>query len=319
MQSVGWFITGPFIYIAVLVFLLVTIYKVIGYATMPRHLRWDLYPVPHQGPGGSKYQKVDYNKLPPRVSLLHEIKEMSQEMLFIKKAFVHNPKLWKGTFPLHAGIYLCGLWLTCLILGAGFEMTEIVSFESADSVFGSAVQYLTLSSGVFGLTAGLIGSLILLWQRCQDENLRYISDAVCYLNLVFMVFLFGTCLGAWMFADPGFIIIRQHIMTLLTFNPGIINQPLVVAEFLVLGFFLLILPFSRMMHFAVKYFFYHNIMWDDELMRPGCKMEQGIARCLNYKVDWSASHVNTQASWRAQVYRAQGKEGPKADEKKDES
>ncbi|MPM93438.1 hypothetical protein SDC9_140575 [bioreactor metagenome] len=95
-------------------------------------------------------------------------------------------------------------------------------------------------------------------------------------------------------------------MTLLVFNPGTIHQPLVIIQFLIFGTFMILLPFSRMMHFAVKYFFYHNIMWDDERMTPGSKMEQDMSCYLNYRVNWSADHVQTRASWSAQA--VQGKE-----------
>lgn len=315
MQFLSWLITGPFIYIAVLIFVTVTAYKVIGYVNMPRHLRWDLYPVPHQGPAGSKYQKVDYNKMPAFVSAFHEMKAMSQEMLFIKKAFDHNPKLWMGTFPLHIGLYLCALWLTCLTLGAGLEAAHITDFEAADSIFVMAMKYFTLSSGVLGLMAGLVGSLILIWQRYTEEDLRRMSDFVCYLNLYLMVFLFGSGFAAWATADLNFEIIRRHIVSLLQFRPSIVNETAIVAEFLAVGIFLTVLPFSRMMHFAVKYFFYHNIMWDDEMMKPGSKMEREVCKYLNYQVDWSASHVVQQATWNEQVSPAQGKGGLQTDEK----
>lgn len=135
------------------------------------------------------------------------------------------------------------------------------------------------------------------------------SDFVCYFNLYLMALLFGSGFAAWLVADPSFAIIKQQIMTLLVFNPGTIEHPLIIIQFLVFGIFLLLLPFGRMMHFAVKYFFYHNIMWDDEMMKPGSKMEQDISGYFNYQVDWSADHVQTQASWSAQV--SQGKEDPK--------
>lgn len=308
MLSLGWFITGPFIYIAVLVFVSVTAYTVVGYAKMPRHLRWDLYPVPHQGPEGSKYQKVDYSKMPTHRSILHEMKEMALEMLFIKKVFIHNPKLWKGSFPLHAGLYLCGLWLTCLTLGAGIAAADFSDINNAETAFEDAMEYMAMSSGVVGLTSGLIGSLLLLWQRHTDEDLRNMSDFVSYFNLYLMALLFGSGFAAWLFADPAFAILKQQIMTLLVFSPGSIDQPLIIIQFLIFGTFLLLLPFSRMLHFAVKYFFYHNIMWDDEMMQSVGKMEQDISCYLRYKVSWSADHVRTRASWNGQVVK--GKEEP---------
>lgn len=308
---ISYFITGPFIYFSVIVFVTVAAYKVISYQKMPRHLRWDLYPVPHQGPEGSKYQKVDFYKKTSAFSIAHEMIAMSQEMLFIKKAFDHNRRLWIGTWPLHMGIYLSGLWIALLVVGG------ILGIQGEMRLIGSTflawgVSKLTVLIGVVAFTAGLLGSLVLLWLRYRDNDLRYIADFVTYFNLYMMVAVFASGLVAWLTVDPFFDIIRHHVMSLLTLQVNPVNEAPVIIEILIFGLFLLYLPFSRMMHFAAKYFFYHNIMWDDEPMVAQGSLEQDIVKSLQYKLRWSSSHIATGKSWTEQV--AGAKEGEQHEE-----
>lgn len=299
MNGLAWFLAGPFVYIAVIVFVVVAGGKILSYLKMPRHFRWDLYPVPHQGPAGSKYQKVDFYQAPYEVSKIHELKDMGQEMLFIKKALINNPTLWKGSFPLHAGLYLLGMWFVLLLVGAVSELMGI-QIEASGSLLAAAIYYATLAAGAAGLIAGLCGTLILLWLRYSDEGLRDMATFITYFNLYIMLFLFGSGLLCWLMADADFSLIRHHLASLILFSPA--NPPVLVAvEMLALGIFLIWLPFSQMLHFAAKYFFYHNIMWDDEPMKPDSKMSQDIGGYLHYQVDWSASHMKKSGSWFDQV------------------
>ncbi|WP_312561335.1 hypothetical protein [Anaerospora sp.] len=297
---ISWFIGGPLLYFALALFCFKTITTVLRFLRMPRHLRWDLYPVPHQGPEGSKYQKVDFGELKPHISLYHELKEMSQEMLFIKRAFIHNPKVWKGSFPLHMGLYLGVSWLVLLTVGAMLELNGIqVASTAATPVM--LLYYLTLFTGIGSFVAGLYGSLVLLWLRTFDADLRFISDYVSFLNLALLICLFGTGLAAWGLADSSFAIIRQHVSGVLLLNPSAIPSPLSAASVLLFCLFLIYLPFSRMMHFVGKYFFYHNIMWDDEMMKGNRQMENDIAAYLDYRPTWSAPHILKGGSWGEQA------------------
>jgi len=304
-----WFIGGPLIYFAVSLFAVMTALTFIKYSRLPRHLRWDLYPVPHQGPEGSKYQKVDFGQLKPHVSLLHELKVMGEEMLFIKKAYINNPKVWKGSFPLHAGLYLGMVWLLLLAVGAIIELNGAFLTVGASSVWSAILYYLTIASGAAGFALGLCGGLVLLWLRISDEGMRLMSDATSYVNLILIICLFGSGLIGWLFIDPSFHIIRHHVAGLLTFNPATVKEPLIVLQMIVFSAFLVYLPFSRMMHFVGKYFFYHSVLWDDEMMKRNSAMENDIATYLQYKVTWSAPHIRNGASWADQVAKEPPKDG----------
>ncbi len=312
----NYFFTGPFIYIAVAVFLSVTIYKVRGYQQMPRHLRWDLYPIPHLGSEGSKYQKVDFHNKAPVFSKADEGKYLGQEMLFIKKAFVNNRRLWVGSWPLHVGIYLGGLWLALLLVGGIMETSGIQVSGAAAVSLGWIFKQMTIIAGAAGFSFGLVGTLILIWLRYTDEELRYMADFVTYINLYLMLLVFGTGFIAWFTVDPFFNVIRLHTGALLTFSGSSVTSMPIVFEMIAFGLFICYLPFSRMMHFAAKYFFYHNIMWDDEAMKSGSKLEQEVNTYLKYQLTWEASHISAGGSWVDQVAETKATGGGKQDEKK---
>jgi nitrate reductase gamma subunit len=237
---------------------------------------------------------------------------MSQEMLLIKKIFINKPKVWAGSFPLHAGLYLGIVWVFLLIAGAFVELSGIRVLPYASSVFVKSLYFGTIIVGACLFIAGLFGSLFLFGLRLMDEDMRLMSNASNFINLVVMIFLYGAGLAAWTFVDPSFSIIRTHTAGLLTFSPANITEPLITLQLLSLCAFLIYLPFSRMMHFVGKYFFYHNIMWDDEMMKRDSAMENDISAYLQYKMTWSAPHIRKDGTWVDQVTGGD----PRGDEKK---
>ena len=301
MNAIGWFFGGPYLYLCTLLFIGVTAWKVYGYATMPRHLRWDLYPLPHRV-GGSKYQKVDFHKLKQKTSLWNEFTYMFMEILFIRKAFIHNPKVWSGSFPMHMGLYLSALWL--LLLAAGIVAEKLFHLPAVP-VNGwfwlSALYIVTVLVGSLALVAGLCGACWLLYLRLSDEGLRDMSDIPAYFNLSLLIGMFGSGLAAWFFADPDFVLLRTQLGSLAVFSPQTPAHWLITLEIFFIGLFLAYLPFSRMSHYAAKYFFYHNIMWDDEPMKVGSSLEKDVTHSLGGNLSWSAPHIKQNQSWLAQV------------------
>ena len=180
-------------------------------------------------------------------------------------------------------------------------------FKIDSSILNSAVIFI----GSGAIILGLAGSICLLAFRYFDRDMRAMSDMVSFLNLWLMFAVFGSAFAAWIIADNSFNHLRRQISGLVTFKPTAPNHILITIEFFFFGLFLMYLPFSRMLHFAAKYFFYHNIMWDDEAMTPGSKLEQERLKELAYRLQWSASHIKTNGSWLEQA-----EEGKRADEKK---
>ena len=301
MNAFGWFVGGPYLYLSAVLFIGVTAWKVYGYATMPRHLRWDLYPLPHRV-GGSKYQQIDFHKTKQKTSLWNEFTYMFMEILFIRKAFIHNPKVWAGSFPMHLGLYLAILLLMLLLLGAGVEkLLGLPVVPINDWFWVSALYYGTAIVGALAMICGVCGACWLMVLRLSDEGLRDMSDIPAYANLSLLIAMFGSGLAAWFFADRDFALLRSQLGSLLAFSPAVPGHGLITLELFFIGLFLAYLPFSRMSHYAAKYFFYHNIMWDDEPMKAGSSLEKDVTHSLGGNLSWSAPHIKQNQSWLAQV------------------
>ncbi len=85
--------------------------RVIRYASMPRHLRWEIYPLPHEPPervahGGSYFEDVDWWTRPRKFHLGGELKMMLPEMLLLRGLWDFNRRVWWRSFPFHFGLYL---------------------------------------------------------------------------------------------------------------------------------------------------------------------------------------------------------------------
>jgi nitrate reductase gamma subunit len=151
------------------------------------------------------------------------------------------------------------------------------------------------------MLAGLTGACWLLYLRMTDEGLRDMSDIPAYVNLSLLICMFGSGLLAWIFADRDFSLLRSQLGSLFVFSPIVPVHGLITLEIFFMGLFLAYLPFSRMTHYAAKYFFYHNIMWDDEPMKAGSSLEKDVIVSLGGKLSWSAPHIKQNQSWLAQV------------------
>jgi nitrate reductase gamma subunit len=302
---VTWFLTGPFLYLAATVLLAGSAYKIARMARMPRHLRWELYPLPRLGLNGSKYQKLDYSALPRHADHLAEAAYMAEEILFFKKVFRHRRSLWPASYLLHVGLYLSIASLGLVAL----EAILLVLGLPADSGLLVFLHAPAVAAGGCGLAAGLAGAIWLLCLRWRDENLRAVSDTVSFLNLAFLLAVFAAGWVAWLVADPVFLQTRAHAALLLRGRPEAVQSPLLALAMVLAGLFAMYLPFSRMFHFAAKYFFYHWILWDEEPMRAGSPMERDIAGCLEYRTTWSARHVRPEATWLEQATGCQTEKG----------
>lgn len=111
-----------FLYIAILFFIAVVLAKMIKIARMPVHLRWDLYPIPHEkgkgAYGGSYYEELDWWTKPANFSLLSEIKEMAKEIILVHSVYENNRPLWVFSFPFHLGMYCLIGFVVFVIFGA---------------------------------------------------------------------------------------------------------------------------------------------------------------------------------------------------------
>ena len=98
-------------YLGLAVFVLAALRRIVAYKKNPQHLRWELYPVPHEGGGrasygGSYLEDLEWWNKPRETSRIGELSVMVPEMLFLKALWEHNRSLWLVSFPFHFGLYL---------------------------------------------------------------------------------------------------------------------------------------------------------------------------------------------------------------------
>jgi nitrate reductase gamma subunit len=295
-----WLLTGPWLYLAAAVFAGGALWKVTALARLPRHLRWELYPLPRRGREGSKYQQVDFAALPRHAHRMSEVAFMAEEILALKKVFAGRRDLWLGSWLLHAGLYLGIVFLGLIAAGAVAILLGPAVPVPADSAVPRLLGRAASAVGLCSLLAGTAGTMYLVCLRLVDRGLRAMSDPVTFFNLALLAALFGSGLWAW-WSDPGCLAARGHLVSLFRGRPATVESPGLAAALVVGGLFAAYLPFGRMFHAAAKYFFYHAVLWDDEPMRPGSRMEREIAAQLGDPLTWTAPHIRSNQDWHAQL------------------
>ncbi len=289
-------------YVCMIVFVVAVVHKFNEYNKMPMHLRWELYPVAHEGKkasyGGSYFEEVDWWEKERTVDMGTEMKQMSQEILFLAAVKEHNPKLWLRTFPFHFGMYSLIGFLMLLIAGA---LLGVAGVDMSGGGFGTVVGTLTAIAGFAGAVLGAIGALGLIARRLFDEDLKDFTKPSDIFNLVFLlsVFLLMAATGA---SDPYFTGLREYVQSIITFNINYVpSNPAAVGAIALASLVVAYIPLTHMAHFVVKYFTYHNIRWDDRPNVPGKDpMGDQIAEVLQYEITWAASHINpngTKKTW----------------------
>jgi len=171
-------------------------------------------------------------------TLKGQVGELLTEVFALRSLYNHNRKIWSPSLAMHYGIYLVVFWLFFLLVGASFA------------------TYLGVAGGILAVA----GSLSLLLLRLFAADLRQISTPVEYFNLffVFLLALAGLTSGA--LGDPAF---RDYLTGVLTLRFHLPLPGNYLVFLLIIELFLVYLPFTRMAHFAVKYFTYHKVKWGE--------------------------------------------------------
>lgn len=284
--------------VAVAIFAMIL--KVVKYATAPEHMRWELYPVPHEKGraeyGGSYLEELDWWTKPRQVDRINELKEMASEILLLKGVFHHNKRVWRWSLPFHLGLYLSVGWLCLLLLGA-IMMVFDAQVSAEAGLFGQIVHGLTVVTGYAGLGLATLGALGLLSWRMSDAAQRRYNAPIDYLNLVLFIIACSVALVAQIQLDPGFAALRGYVHATVTLQAAIIPGTLFAVEIVLVSFLVAWICVTRMSHFVAKYFLYHAIRWNDEPNVKNSALEKRLIALLGQKVGWSASHIQTGESW----------------------
>ena len=263
--------------------------------TMPVHLRWDLYPIPHEGKrarhGGSYFEELDWWTKPRQFSWISELQGMLPEMIFMKALWENNRPLWYRSFPFHFGLYCLIGWAGLLVVGAAAQVVG-VQVGADGSIVGAAIHYLTILAGAFGLILAIVGAILLLHRRLTDEEVEGYTSSAHIFNL--SAFLIALVVGffAYILFDQTFSIARSYVHSLLTFSVSApVGSAAVALEFLLFSLLLAYVPLTHMSHFFTKYYFYHKIRWEDEPNFKGSRLEKQIQEALAFPVSWAAPHL----------------------------
>jgi len=281
-------------YVAIAVFLVACIARVLMWTRQPLHVRWELYPVAHEGKkahyGGSYLEETDWWKKPRHTSLWGELKVMIPEIVFLVALKEHNPKMWRSSFPFHFGLYLV-IAATVLMIG-----TAVLGLISADIIrggFGSFLGWASYAFGVVGLCMSLLGAIGLLHRRLTHPDLKDFTAPADIFNLVFFIVAFGVAILHIVTIDRDLSRSMLFVNNLVSFNLAAAEPTaaLTMLTVLLLGLLVAYVPMTHMSHFIGKYFAYHAIRWNDDPNVPGSRYEAEILKVLKYPVSWSASHI----------------------------
>jgi nitrate reductase gamma subunit len=279
------------VYAAIIIFFTAAAYRIVGYIRMPQHVRWELYPVAHEGKkasyGGGYLEETDWWNKPREKSRMAELKVMVPEILFLKAVWEHNRNLWYVTFPFHFGLYLCIGYIALLMIGA----IALIIGAPADSIILAAIIALTNLFGPAGFILCISGAIGLLYKRMTDPDLKNYSTFEHYFNLGLFAATMLVALLTWFFADPGFTKSREIIMNLLLFKFNPIDSTLLTVQMLLISFVIAYIPLTHMSHLFMKYFLYHDIRWGDKPNIDSPTTNEKIGVVLNYPVTWSAPHI----------------------------
>jgi len=280
-----------FAYGAIAVSLVIALCKIRHYLGNPAHVRWELYPVAHEGKkasyGGSFMEETDWWTKSRHTSLVGELKGFLMEALFLHATFEHNIKLWLRTYPFHFGIYMLfgGVFLTVITTVAqiaGIAPGGMMHF------FARVVNAISL----FGLLGILGGSIALIMRRRNDPGLRKYTSNEHYLNLGLFALFAVLGLLAWTCSSQSFHALTQAFFnSLFTFKFAPSASCFFMLHVLVGLLLIMWIPVGHMGHVFMKYFTYHDIRWGDEPTVYSDKFKKAIGKALQYPVSWSAPHI----------------------------
>ncbi len=280
-------------YLALLCFIVTAFLKIRAYMTKsPSHLRWELYPIPHEGNrskyGGSYMEDVDWWEHEHHPNHMGDLVYLIREILFLEATFHHNRSLWYRTYPFHVGLYfLMGgamiLILEAILRGAGMDPDAgFLAFLNGVINFISLVGFFCL----------IIGGLGLIYRRLTDPGLRMFSTPEHFFSIGMFAFFGLTGLATWLTNDSFARLASDFVYNALTFNFVALGSGGFIVHMLCGFVLMIIIPVSFMSHILLKYFLYHDIRWEDIATCTNKKRQAAINEILQYKVTWSAKHIN---------------------------
>lgn len=287
-------------YVSYVLIIILYSVKVMKIVKMPLHLRWELYPVPHEKGreyGGSYLEELEWWTKPRLKSNFRSIIYMLKKYLFFWEYYRQNRGYWFVMYPWHVGFYLIVSFHILSFFGALAILTMglSVTAESAN-ILGRVIYYLTLVVAVGSFVTGSVGSIGLLIKRLTDKDLRAYAAPVNYFNYLFFLAVFLSGLFSWYFFDPTLSAYREFWKSLITFQ-YISVEPATYTHIILFSLFLIYLPFTRSTHYITILFAYFSVLWGDKPNLRGSNIRKRVRKLLNQPVSWSAPHIQSGEKW----------------------
>jgi nitrate reductase gamma subunit len=269
---------GILAYAALAIFFVGNVYRILRVATMPAHLRWELYPIPRGSAeerrrGSSYFEQSEWWTKPHQSARVQEMLFIAEEVLFQKSVWKHNRQLWLWSWLLHAGFY---------------ATTAAAASAALRSDVAAAIAWVAMP-------AGLLGILGIISLRATTAKLRPYTSRAAFANLAL--------LGAF-FASGTILLIGSRGAGVAAFAAALVRLSpvpalgVVAAMHVTIGcVFLAYFPFTQMTHAYMKFFAFHHVRWNDKPTALDPKMRKGIALNLRRPITWSAAHIAGASTW----------------------
>ncbi len=282
-----------FIYASVAFFVIACAVRAVRYARMPLHLRWELYPVPHESPerarhGGSYFEVADWSSHPARFHLWGDVKYMVPEIFFLEGLWESNRRLWFRSYPFHFGLYLLA---GAAVLVAFRTVLVLTASALAAGAVGWLAAWVCKAFGVLGAALAMIGAAGLLHRRLADKDLKPYSVPGDIFNLIFFLVILGLLAAGYVLRPPDAPGMEAIALAILKMDTGIEIGGLLAVGLVAGALMLAYIPCTHMAHFIGKYFTYHCVRWDDMPSARQAELRARIARNLALRPTWAARHV----------------------------
>jgi nitrate reductase gamma subunit len=284
-------------YVALAVFVVANLARIARMLAMPAHLRWELYPVPHEprakaGYGGSYFEETDWWTRSMEIHRSGELRVMLEEIFLLKGVWKHNRTLWIWSWLFHGGLYL--------FIGAGILATACASAQHFGAICaGNKLRLLVAILTWSAMSAGTTGTVGILILRIASRRLGPFTSRWTLINLLIIISVFATGLMSLCVNPAAIDQMISFAGSLLRFQTAPRLHGSTASHVLLLALFMAYLPFTQMTHMYMKYFTYHQVRWDDVPYRPGTGMHASVMRSLGRPVSWAAPHIRgkDEKSW----------------------
>jgi nitrate reductase gamma subunit len=267
--------------------------RILQYSRAPLHLRWELYPVPHEESsrvthGGSYFEDGDWWTKARPLHLGGELRVMIPEILFLKGLWEFNRRLWLPSFLFHFGLYL--LTGTAVLVACGSGVPLLLP-SLASSGFWILLAELYKITGYSGAVLSVLGAFLLLLRRATDLELKNYTKPGDFFNLLLFIIAFAAVAAGYVLRPPGSSSVGQLARGLFRFDTNLALGWLFGLGLVLTSALVAYIPFTHMAHFIAKYFTYHAVRWDDRPSLRGGTIESRMAQYLAYRPTWSAKHI----------------------------